>query len=319
MNKEFITLSNEVSDSRYGKYPSTRNLEETIKRGIIFLDKPSGPTSHQVISWVKRILDVDKAGHSGTLDPKTTGFLLVALGKSTKIMPVVKDLDKEYVAVMRLHADVDYNELEAVVSNNIGVIKQVPPKKSAVKREERKRKIMEMQILEKKNEDVLLRVRCEAGTYIRKLIHDMGQELGVGAHMSELRRTAVGPYVEEDMVDFYQLKDSYEFYKEGINDQIFSMVRPVETVADLTGTIIVKDTAVESICNGAPLGIGGIARLQKNIDKGDIVSLLSLKGELIAIGVAAMDSYEMAKNRGDKAVSLKNVIMERGTYPRGWS
>lgn len=318
MKGEFITLSNEISDPRFGKYPSDRSIDDYINRGIIFLDKPSGPTSHQVTSWVKDILGVDKAGHSGTLDPKTTGFLLIALGKSTKAMPLLKDMDKEYVTVMELHDSVDAAEFMDVVDDYTGEIKQVPPKKSAVKRRERVREVKEMEVLDWQGSEVLLRVRCEAGTYIRKLIHDMGQDLDVGAHMSDLRRTSVGPYSEDMLVDLYELKDSYEFYREDVNDDIFSVVKPVEIIADICKSVIVKDTAVGSICNGAPLGVGGISRLENDINPGELVSILSLKGELIAIGEAEMSSDEMVDNSSGKAVSLKNVFMSRDTYPNSW-
>lgn len=293
-------------------------MEEMIERGLVLLDKPSGPTSHQVTAWVKRILNIDKAGHSGTLDPKTSGLLLIALNKSTKAMPVLKGLDKEYITVIYLHEEVEKEKLEERLEEFRGEIKQVPPKKSAVKRQERKRMVKELKLLERKGQKLLIRVSCEAGTYIRKLAHDLGESLGVGAHMKELRRTRIGPFSVEDAISLYDLKDDYVFYKEGKKDDIRKDILPVEMTAEACKVVTVKDTAVESLCQGAPLGVGGLCHVEKNIEEEDRIAILSLKGELIAIGVAEMTGQEMRDRKDAKAVSLKNVIMDRGTYPKGW-
>lgn len=307
-----------ISDSRYGKYPGSRSLEKLKERGIVVLDKPGGPTSHQVTGWLKDILDVEKAGHTGTLDPKVTGVLVVALEKATKAMPLLKGLDKEYMAVMALHDDVDNQELEDVAGKFRGRIKQTPPKKSAVKRKEREREVKKLDIVERKDRMVLMEIGCEAGTYIRKLVHDMGEELGCGAHMKELRRTAVGPFVEGESVKLQTIKDDYVFFEDGENERIREDIRPVEIVADLSKCIVVKDTAVEALCNGADLGPGGVAAVEKGIESGDKVSMLSGKGELIAVGKAEGSTGDIFDGKGDKAASLINVVMERGTYPKAW-
>lgn len=318
MNREFFVKEREVSDPRYGNYPGTREFEGLLERGLVLIDKPGGPTSHQVTAWVKDILGVEKAGHSGTLDPKTSGVLLIALQKSTKVMPVLKDLDKEYVTVVTLHEDIEEKRMKENLDKFRGEIAQIPPKKSAVKREERKREIKELELLEKDGRNVLLRIKCEAGTYIRKLAHDLGDELECGAHMKELRRTRIGPFTEEETTSLGDLKDNFVFYQEGESDRIKKLIFPVEKVADLSKVLVVKDTAVEAICNGAPLGVGGISRVEKGIEEGEIISLLSGKGELIAIGEAEMSAEEMDESKEGKAVSLINVIMERGTYPKAW-
>lgn len=318
MKREFLIKSEQISHPKYGKYPGARSTEELIKRGIVLLDKPSGPTSHQVTAWLKKILEIEKAGHSGTLDPKTSGLLLVALEKSTKTMPVLKGLDKEYISVIYLHEDVEQDKLNKALEKFRGKIKQTPPKKSAVKRRERVREIKELDLIEREARKLLVKINCEAGTYIRKLAHNLGEELGTGAHMKELRRTKIGPFSVENASNLYDIKDNYTFHQENENKSIRKNIIPVEMVAEACKTITVKDTAIESLCQGAPLGLGGISRLEKGIEKDDSIAMLSLKGELIAIGEAEMSAEEMKKNEGGKAVSLKNVIMERGTYPQGW-
>ncbi len=307
-----------LSDHRYGKYPGSRSIEELIKRGIVVIDKPKGPTSHQVTAWIKEILGIDKAGHTGTLDPKVTGVLVVALQKSTKTMPALKGLDKEYIALMLLHDDVGDEELLETVKKFRGRIKQVPPKKSAVKRRERTREIKKLELLERDGKKVLMKIKCEAGTYIRKLIHDMGEELGCGAHMKELRRTAVGPFEETEAVKLQTLKDNYIFSREDKNRDIRKNILPVEVVADISKCIIIKDTAIEAVCNGAELGTGGVSSVEEGIKKDDVVLLLSGKGELVAIGKARMDTKDIYTKNEGRAVTLINVIMERGTYPKAW-
>ena len=318
MTREFDFKEAVVSDPRYGKYPGSRSIEELIERGILVLDKPSGPTSHQVTEWVKDILNVDKAGHSGTLDPKVTGVLVIALEKSTKTMPVLNGLDKEYVSILRLHGDAKEEKLSNVLDNFRGEIKQIPPKKSAVKRQERTREIKELEVLDRDGRDVLLRINCEAGTYIRKLAHDMGEELGFGAHMKELRRTAVGPFNEDEAIKLQTLKDDYVFFKDDENENIREDVLPVETVAEVSKCVTLKDTATEALCNGADLGVGGVSAVERGINKGEKISILTGKGELVAIAEAKLSSEEIIEKNKGKAASLINVIMERGTYPKGW-
>ncbi len=319
MKREFNFREGVISDIRFGKYPGSRSTEELIKRGIVVLDKPKGPTSHQVTGWLKDILNIKKAGHTGTLDPKVTGVLVVALEKSTKAMPVLNKLDKEYISVFVLHENIPEEDVQRALEKFRGSIKQTPPKKSAVKRRQRTRTINELKLIEKNGKDMLLRINCEAGTYIRKLAHDLGKELGCGCHMKELRRTAVGPFTEDNAVKLQTIKDDYVFFREEKNEDIKKDILPVEVAADVSKCIVAKDTAIESICNGADLGVGGVSAVEKNIEKGDKLTILSGKGELVAIGKTDMDSEDIYKREDGKAASLINVVMSRGTYPKGWN
>lgn len=166
----WLIKTEEETDMRYGKSPADRTIEELINTAVIILDKHAGPTSHQVTKWVKEIFQVSKAGHAGTLDPAVTGVLPVALGSAVKAMPVLSGLDKEYVGVMHLHHDVDTETLRKVIAEKfVGEIVQIPPVKSAVARRPRKRKVYFFDVLEKEGKDVLFKVGCEAGVYIRKL------------------------------------------------------------------------------------------------------------------------------------------------------
>ncbi len=313
-----IVKSEEISNPEFGEYPGSRTVGELIERGVVILDKPSGPTSHQVAAWVREILNVKKVGHSGTLDPKVTGVLVVTLDKATKVMPALMGLDKEYVAVMHLHSDAGMEKLASVVEKFTGKIEQVPPKRSAVRRRKRIREVYGIKILEKKGMDVLLDIKCQKGTYVRKLIHDIGRELGGGAHMRELRRIKVGPFGEKESIRLQDLKDYYVSWKESGDEKIREIVNPVEASLKNLKKITVRDSAVNALCNGAPLAVGGICRLDENIEKNDTVGIFTLKGELVALGCSVMDSEEISKAKRGIAAETDRVVMKINLYPRMW-
>ncbi|MCK5560615.1 MAG: RNA-guided pseudouridylation complex pseudouridine synthase subunit Cbf5, partial [Thermoplasmata archaeon] len=202
------------TDPAYGKPPEDRTLVELLNDGVINLNKPSGPTSHQVTAWARQVLELKKVGHGGTLDPKVTGVLPLALENCTKAMNLLLESNKEYVGVMRLHRDVDEVKVRGVFQEFTGEIYQIPPVRSAVKRRLRTRIIYEFEIFEIEDHDILFRVACNAGTYIRTLINDIGTVLGVGAHMRELRRIRSGFFNENEAVTLQDIKDAYVDWKE---------------------------------------------------------------------------------------------------------
>jgi H/ACA ribonucleoprotein complex subunit 4 len=311
----WLIKTEEETDPNYGKRPEERSIEELIKSCVLIVDKHSGPTSHQVTAWVKEIFRVKKAGHAGTLDPAVTGVLPVALENATKAMPVLMGLDKEYVGVMHLHKQIDENLLRQTCSEFVGRIVQVPPVKSAVARRPREREIKFFDILEIEGKDVLFKVGCEAGTYVRKLVHDVGKKLGIGAHMTELRRTRAGVFTEDQAHSLVEIKDSYEFWKEGDEKPLRKILIPVEHAILHVKKIFVKDSAIDSICHGSPVFVSGISRIQEGIVKGETVAIYSLKEELVALGIAKMTSEEMYKKKKGLAVRTDRVFMEIGTYP----
>lgn len=315
---KFLVKSEEISNPNYGNYPGGRPIEELINKGIIILDKPSGPSSHQVTAWVKKILGINKAGHSGTIDPKVTGVLVITLGKACKIMPVLMEMDKEYMGLMELHKEVDGRKLEKIIKEFEGEIEQVPPKKSAVKRRKRTRKIYKIKILERNRRRVLLDIKCQKGTYIRKLIHDIGERIGSGAHMKELRRIKVGYFDEKESVNLQDLKDSFVEWKEGKNERIRNYIKPVEFGIEHLKKIIVKDSAVGALANGAPLGVGGVSRIEEGIKKGGKIAILTEKGELVALGNSGMSSEKILKSGKGTAAKIDSVLIKRDLYPKMW-
>jgi len=318
--RETIVKVETSPDERYGCPPGERDLATHLRLGIVNLDKPAGPTSHEVASWVKSILGAEKSGHGGTLDPGVTGVLPVALDDATKAVQALLPSGKEYIALMRVHGDVKPSVLKQTIEEFQGDILQKPPVRSAVRRRVRKRTIYYLHLLEFKGREVLLQVGCEAGTYIRKLCHDMGVALMCGAHMAELRRTRAGPFVEgESQVTLHDLLDAYVFWKEdGREDLLRKAVLPVEHAVGNLPKLTILDTAVSAVAHGAPLALPGVANLQTGIAENDLVALMSLKGELVAIGKATMDSDRMAQGRKGICVKIERVFISRSAYPKMW-
>jgi H/ACA ribonucleoprotein complex subunit 4 len=236
---------------------------------------------------------VKKAGHAGTLDPDATGLMLICLEESTKAMPVLMGLPKEYVGVMRLHKNVYSGEIRGSFKNFMGVVKQMPPVKSAVSRRERVREIYSLEILEIKGRDVKFKVRCEAGTYIRKLAHDIGVDLGCGAQLTELRRTKIGTFSIEEAVSF--------------SDVGHENVVPLELVLDQIKLkrVVVKDCSIKKIRNGAPVKIQDLLKIDHEIKKNEHVGIFNEIGEIIALGTAKMDYNKM------KCVSVNVIKTDR--------
>ena len=308
------------TNSAYGVAPEKRSLKMHMSLGAINLDKTSGPTSHEVAAWVKRILEVEKAGHSGTLDPKVTGILPVLLGDATRIMDTLLLAGKEYICLMRVHKPQPKKRLSDVCGEFMGPIYQKPPLKSSVVKELRIRTIYYLDVLEIEEQRVLMRVGCQAGTYIRKLCFDIGLALGTGANMEELRRTRAGPFREDEtLVTLHQLIDAYAVWKEtGDEAGLRRVILPVEAALRHLPRLVIADNAVDAICHGAPLALPGLLRLETDIGKGDIVALFTLKGEAVGIGRADMNSREMLDGKTGIAVLTERVIMEPGTYPKAW-
>jgi H/ACA ribonucleoprotein complex subunit 4 len=318
--REILVKSEDTTDDKYGKKPQDRPIEEYIRKGAIDLDKPEGPTSHEITSWVKKILNLNKAGHSGTLDPNVTGLLPIMLEDSTKAVDGLLTAGKEYVCLMKLHKAMPENMIKTVLKDFTGDIFQKPSIKSAVRRETRVRRIYYNELLEIDDNNVLFRVGCEAGTYIRKLCHDLGIAMGTGAHMQELRRTKSGPFREDEkMITLQDLQDAYFEWKENGNEApLRKAISPMEFGLSHLPMITIRDNAVDAVCHGAGLAAPGVLSLESGIEIGDVVAVFTLKGEGIALGYAQMKSSDIMRAASGIVVRTDRVFMEEGTYPKGW-
>ena len=298
------------------EFKADNSVKTLINYGIVNIDKPKGPTSHQVSEYVQRILGINKSGHSGTLDPAVTGVLPIALGRATRIVECLLHAGKEYVALMHLHKEVSEDKIKSVFNEFTGKIKQKPPIKSSVKRVVREREVYYIEILEKDGKDILFRIGCQAGTYIRKICHDIGQRLGVGAHMAELRRTKAGCFDESTLFTLQDLADAYWHYKnDGKEKFIRKVIQPIENAIRHLPKVWVLDTTVESLCHGVDLKVPGIAKVESGIENKDNVAIMTLKNELIALGTAKLKSSEMIGDKG-LAIFTEKVFMEPGVYKK---
>ncbi len=317
IERKIIVKKNAETSPNYGKPPEERTVEELINYSIANIDKPKGPTSHQVSEYVQRILEIKKSGHSGTLDPNVTGVLPIAVGRATRIVQYLLTSGKEYVGIMHLHKDVKLKEIQFVFQKFTGKIQQKVPLRSAVKKQVREREIYYLSILEIDGKDVLFKAGVEAGTYIRMICHDIGKYLKVGAHMTELRRAKAGPFDESSLVTLQDLQDYYVYYKEENNEEKLKQVlQPVELGVSHLAKIWVIDSAVDTICHGSSIAIPGISQYNSDIKENDSVAIMTLKDELVAVGVAKMTSEQIGKESKGIAIKTKAVFMQPGVYPR---
>ena len=316
---EMLVKAKRPISSGIGRRPEDRSVDELLRDGVVVIDKPAGPTSHQVTSWVADMFGAGKAAHGGTLDPRVTGVLPVGVGIAVRAMDVLHFGTKAYVGVMKLHGNVDRKRLEDIFADFIGEIYQTPPLKSAVKREMRTRTIENLTLLEQSGRDVLFTVDCDAGTYIRSLCVDVGDAIAVGAHLQDLRRTRAGTLAESDAVSLHTLRDALEEHKRGEDAALRRMLKSMEVLLDQVPKIVIKDSAVDAVCHGADLAVPGVVELDENILKGSPLAVFTLSGEGVALGTAMMDAEEIVKRSEGIAVDVSRVFMRPGTYPALWT
>jgi H/ACA ribonucleoprotein complex subunit 4 len=218
---------------------------------------------------------------------------------------------------MHVHKKFNEDELKDILAKFTGEIDQLPPVKSAVKRQFRKRTIYYLNIIEIKGQDILFRVGCQAGTYIRKLVHDIGQDLGSGAHMAQLIRTKAGPFTDKTMVTLQDLKDAYELWLEKEDSsQLRKVILPMEVAVEHLPKVWVSDYAVDPIAHGADLSVPGVIKLHSGINHDDTVAIMTLKNELVALGTAMMNSQNIFMQKKGIAVKTKKVFYPRNVYPK---
>mmetsp|Transcript_13886 Transcript_13886/g.16781 ORF Transcript_13886/g.16781 Transcript_13886/m.16781 type:complete len:446 (+) Transcript_13886:1-1338(+) len=305
-----------------GYSPLKRPLQEYLRYGCMNLDKPANPSSHEVVAWIKRILRVEKTGHSGTLDPKVTGCLIVCVDRATRLVKSQQSAGKEYVGVLRLHGPSDRETVQRAIETLTGALFQRPPLISAVKRQLRIRTIYDAKLLEfdANRHLAVFWVSCEAGTYIRTLCVHLGLLIGVGGHMQELRRVRSGAMNESThLITMHDVLDAQHHY-DATKDESFlrRVIMPLEILLTKYKRVVVKDSAVNAICYGAKLMIPGLLRYEDSIEINEEIVLMTTKGEAIAIGIALMTTSVMADCDHGAVARVKRVIMERDTYPRKW-
>jgi H/ACA ribonucleoprotein complex subunit 4 len=220
---------------------------------------------------------------------------------------------------MQVHADIPESTIRDLLNEFVGEIYQKPPLRASVKREPRKRFIYQLDVYEIDGRKVLFRCSCQAGTYMRKLCSDIGEVLGCGAHMRELRRTRAGPFVEdESLVTLHQLSAAQSDFESGDDSALRKIIQPMEVALTSLPKVVIRDSAVDSVCHGADLALPGLLQLDSAIERNRLVAIFTLKGEAVGLGRALLTSREMLDQERGEAVKIERVIMDRGTYPAMW-
>jgi tRNA pseudouridine55 synthase len=285
---------------------------------FLLLDKPRGPSSHQVTAWARDLLGVPSAGHAGTLDPNVSGLLWVGVGPALKLLPLVLEFPKRYVGVVTFHSRVPARELDRAIGEFTGPVYQTPPVRSAVKRERRVRTIHRLRLIETDAPRAILDVVADSGTYVRTLAVDLGEALGVGAHLEELRRIATGPFEEASALSMTALADAVEAHREGDSGPLLAALHPIKEVWQEFPTIVLKEAAASAVAHGAGLASGGILRVGRAFSRGRHVALVSPAGELIATDVARYDADEVTKVPHGWVVGGTRVFVDPARFPALW-
>lgn len=248
-----------------------------------------------------------------------TGVLPVTLEEATKVVQALLYSGKEYVCVMKLHADAAEENVKRVLAEFEDLIYQRPPLRASVKRQLRTRRIYYLNFLEMDGRNVLFQVGCEGGTYIRKLCFDVGEVLGCGAHMQELRRTRAGPFTENDSVTLHDVAYSFMQWEEKKDEKTLrGFIRPMESALGLIPKAVIRDSAVDAVCHGASLTAPGVLSVNSGIRQGSMIAVMTLKGEAVALARAVASTDEIMDMEHGIVGKAERVLMPRGTYPKCW-
>ncbi|XP_073987730.1 dyskerin pseudouridine synthase 1 Nop60B [Rhodnius prolixus] len=320
---QLYTKTNHFTPLAYGSSPLQRTITDYIRAGYINLDKPSNPSSHEVVAWIKRILRVEKTGHSGTLDPSVTGCLIVCIERATRLAKSQQSAGKEYIAVFKLHEPVEnidsiLKKMEFLKSAQF----QRPPLISAVKRQLRVRTIYDSKLIEfdKEKNMGIVWLKCEAGTYVRTYCVHLGLLLGVGGQMVELRRNRSGIQSEEQgLVTMHDVHDAQWLYDNHRDESYLRrVIRPLEGLLVGYKRIVMKDSAVNAVCYGAKIMLPGVLKYEDGIELNEEIVIMTTKGEAICLAIAMMTTSTIASCDHGLVAKIKRVIMDRDTYPRKW-
>lgn len=318
--QKLILDSKAETNNAIGGHPDSRSVEQRLASGFILLDKPAGPTSHQVASWVRDLFGLERLGHGGTLDPFATGVLPLLAGKSMKVTKKILTHKKTYIAIFRCAEEPDDASLETAMSRLTGRVYNVPPEISAVKVQVRTRKISNFEIIERNGNDILTRIDCEAGTYVRTMARDLGLMLGYKVELKELRREKSGRFELSKCVTLQEVADAYWLWKECDKpDALLKMIHPVEKLVLDLPAAHVKDSAAAAIAHGAPLLRPGIVDVDGGVSSGKEIAIFTLKDELVGIVKLTVDTNQLPNMDSGEVARPSMVLLEQDLYPRRWS
>tara|TARA_B100001109_G_C18822679_1_gene455336 strand:- start:164 stop:1123 length:960 start_codon:yes stop_codon:yes gene_type:complete len=315
-----VKLSEVSKPSNHGIDPENLSIEQRLASGFILLDKPPGPTSHQIASWVRDLLGLDRLGHGGTLDPFATGVLPLMAGKSMKLTKGILKTDKTYIAVVKFANETSNATLSDVISKLTGRIYNVPPEISAVKVQVRTRKIYSFEVIEASGKQAIVKIACEAGTYIRTIARDMGLLLGYKVELKELRRENSGRFDLADCVTLQEIADAVWLWKECDNPAALQkIIHPTEKLLLDKPYIIVKDSAASALCHGAPLLRPGLVEVSDKLSSGLEVAAFTSKNEIVGIVKMTKSFNELSTETTGEIGKPVMILMEQERYPPQWN
>ena len=315
-----VQLGDISKPSNHGIDPENLSIEQRLASGFILLDKPPGPTSHQIASWVRDLLGLERLGHGGTLDPFATGVLPLMAGKSMKLTKGILKTDKTYIAVLKFAQETNAETLNDVIEKLTGRIYNVPPEISAVKVQVRTRKIYSFELIESTSKQAIVKIACEAGTYIRTIARDMGLLLGYNVELKELRRENSGRFNLMDCVTLQEIADAVWLWKECDNSTALEkIIHPTEKLLLDKPYIIVKDSAASALCHGAPLLRPGLIEVSDKLSSGLEVAAFTSKNEVVGIVKMSKGFTEISNETSGEIGKPVMILMEQERYPPQWN
>lgn len=315
-----VQLGDISKPTNHGIDPENLSIEQRLASGFILLDKPPGPTSHQIASWVRDLLGLERLGHGGTLDPFATGVLPLMAGKSMKLTKGILKTDKTYIAVLKFAQETNVEALNEVIDKLTGRIYNVPPEISAVKVQVRTRKIYSFELIESTSKQAIVKIACEAGTYIRTIARDMGLLLGYNVELKELRRENSGRFNLMDCVTLQEIADAVWLWKECDNSTALEkIIHPTEKLLLDKPYIIVKDSAASALCHGAPLLRPGLIEVSDKLSSGLEVAAFTSKNEVVGIVKMSKGFTEISSETSGEIGKPVMILMEQERYPPQWN
>lgn len=305
----------------HGCNPYDRSLGELLECGVIIIDKPPGPTSHQLTAWARNLLGIARIGHGGTLDPFATGLLTLLCGRATRLTAVLLQKPKRYIAVLRFKDEVDKDRISGLLDSLTGETYNVPPKESAVKVQVRTRVIRLAQLVDVDDASrvFIVSFHCDAGTYVRTLAKDIGLLMGTGCELLELHREGTGGFDDSMACTMQQLTDAAFLWREHDEDRgLARILVPVESILDDLPRIVVKDGAVAALSHGAPLARPGVVSAPKGLPVGSSALISSLKGEVVALATLSVATDSLPGMKTGQVATSQTVMMPSGVYPQTW-
>ena len=315
-----ITLGDVAKSTQHGLNPEELTIEQRLASGFILLDKPPGPTSHQIASWVRDLLGLERLGHGGTLDPFATGVLPLMAGKSMKLTKGILKTDKTYIAILKFAEDTTQEKLVEILTSLTGRIYNVPPEISAVKVQVRTRRIHQFELIESNQKEAIVKIACEAGTYIRTIARDIGLLLGYKVELKELRRENSGRFTLCDCVTLQEIADAVWLWKECNNpNAINKIIHPTEKLLIDKPYIVVKDSAASALCHGAPLLRPGLLEVSDKLSSGLEVAAFTSKNEIVGIVKMSKGFEEINSSSNGEIGKPVMILMEQERYPPQWN